>query len=240
MKQTMDRKLADIVRDNHHTAEVFETKRIDFCCMGDRTLKEACEEAGIDIEIVLNELEEISSNQTYESRLIDLMPLDDLCDYISDIHHSYVRHRVPVIKSGLDRIRLVHGDDHPELKEVAELFSDSGDTLLAHIQKEEYILFPQIKKLLTAYNKNQHIIYGNNVSIKYFINAMIVEHISEGIFFKKIAELTNNYKTPADGCSSYEVSMKSLFEFEADLHKHIHLENNILFPEALKIESLLL
>jgi regulator of cell morphogenesis and NO signaling len=240
MKDVLDRKLADIVRDNYHTADVFEIKKIDFCCMGDRTLKEACEEAGIEFDSVLSELEDILTVQSYESRQFDLLPMDELCDYITEIHHHYARNKIPVIRSGLERILEVHGDDHPELREVYELFNKSCDTILAHMQKEETVLFPQIKRILEAYNRNQQNILGNNISIKYFINAMMVEHTNEGLYFKKIAILTHNYIVPPGECLSYEIAMKSLLEYEMDLHKHIHLENNILFPEVLKIESFLL
>jgi regulator of cell morphogenesis and NO signaling len=240
MRDVLERKLSDIVRENYHTADVFEIKRIDFCCMGNRTLKEACEEAGIEFDTVLDELEEISTVQTYESKQFDLLPLDELCDYISEIHHHYVKNKIPVIKSLLERIMEVHGDDHPELKEVFELFNNSCDTIVAHMQKEESVLFPHIKRILEAYNRNQQSIVGNNISIKYLINAMMVEHTHEGLYFKKIAMLTKNYLVPPGECISYEIAMKSLLEYEMDLHIHIHLENNILFPEVMKIESFLL
>jgi len=150
-----------------------------------------------------------------------------LCDYIVNTHHKYVLKSLPELVSYTEKIASVHGERHPELKEVADLFSQINKELLQHMKKEEEVLFPSIKEAKnSASEKAKAIIISE-------ITRLSGEHEFAGGAMDKINVITSNYQVPADGCNSYHVTFKLLREFEDDLHIHVHLENNILFPKAL-------
>ncbi|WP_333667220.1 hemerythrin domain-containing protein, partial [Flavobacterium sp.] len=164
-------------------------------------------------------------------------PLDLLIDYIEKTHHRYVEEKSSVLYMFLDKLCKVHGGRHPELFEINRLFIAGAGELAKHMKKEELILFPFIKKMVTAQKTNQAISLPHFGTVDNPIAMMQDEHTIEGERFAKIAELTNNYAPPADACETYKVTFAMLKEFEEDLHKHIHLENNILFPGAKALEK---
>lgn len=175
--------------------------------------------------------EDSSSPQFYT------MSVGQLIDYIIQKHHAYVRESIPLLTKLLDKIEEVHGVRHPELREVNMLFKESAGQLTMHMQKEELVLFPLAKKLQQLKKENKKIVIGNASSVTNPIAAMVQEHENEGARFEKISELTNTYTVPADACNTFRAAYETLKAFEKDLHRHIHLENNILFPMAAELEK---
>jgi regulator of cell morphogenesis and NO signaling len=167
-------------------------------------------------------------------------PLDLLTDYIEKKHHRYVEAKSLEIKPYLNKICSVHGERHPELFEIQQQFNASVGELAAHMKKEEFILFPFIRKLAKASQENVSIDAPSFGTIQNPIAMMNQEHETEGDRFRKIETLSNNYTPPDDACNTYRVTFALLHEFEQDLHLHIHLENNILFPKSIELEKELL
>lgn len=228
--------IGQVVREDYQKASVFKHHQIDFCCNGNRTIGEACESADIDTEQVLRELNTSTSdnkgNVDYSS-----WPLDLLVSYIVKKHHRFVEEKITEIKPYLAKIVKVHGKQHPELLEVQELFLASAGELTQHMKKEELILFPFIEKMVESQLSGKALAPPNFQTVENPISMMQEEHDNEGERFRRIAELTNNYTPPADACNTYRVTFALLKEFEDDLHEHIHLENNILFPEAITLQT---
>lgn len=225
--------VGEIVAKDYRTASVFKAHGIDFCCKGGRTLTEACVEKQIDIEQLIAELEQVGAAGGAAAPDFEHWPMDLLVDYIEKKHHRYVEARLPEILQHLDKLCKVHGERHPELFEIKEEFSKAAGELAAHMKKEELILFPYVRKLAVEAHPAPPM-FG---TVQNPIAAMVHEHAVEGERFERIAQLTNQYTPPADGCTTYRVAFALLKEFEDDLHMHIHLENNILFPKAIERET---
>ncbi|MGH1385563.1 iron-sulfur cluster repair di-iron protein [Kordia sp.] len=230
--------VSDIVADNYKTAAVFKNHNIDFCCNGNRTITEVSAEKELDWEKLLSEIlmtvTDTSHREDYQNWELDFMT-----DYIYQNHHTYVEKQIPEIQLYLNKICKVHGEKHPELLEIQTLFNESAGDLTKHMKKEELILFPFIKKIAKAKKEQTELAKPPFGSIENPINMMHHEHDDEGERFRKIAALSNNYTPPNDACNSYKVAFSLLKDFEEDLHKHIHLENNILFKRAIETEQTL-
>ena len=227
--------VGEVVRTNFKTAKVFEKYRIDFCCGGHQSLDEASKKAQVDASEVIDEIQTVLSQHDPDAAWFERMPLDKLIDYIVDRHHSYVRETAPFLQAKFRKLCDVHGNNHPELFEVGELFEQMAGNLTMHMQKEELILFPFVKKLLLIKSEGGKI--GNDeASVLEPIHQMEAEHQAEGERFDIIAKFTANYTVPSDGCETYRVTYQTLQEFEQDLHRHIHLENNLLFKKAAQLE----
>lgn len=227
--------IGDIVTANYKYAQVFKNVGIDFCCNGNRTIEQACEKKGIEANDILQQLQKLdvvnNSITDYNS-----WPLDLLADYVVKKHHRYVEQKTLEIQPYLNKIVKVHGGQHPELIEVEAMFNASAGELAQHMKKEELILFPYVAKLVQAEQTHTKATASFG-TVQNPIQMMMAEHDTEGERFRKIAELTNNYTPPADACNTYIVTFGLLKEFEDDLHMHIHLENNILFPKAIELEK---
>ena len=228
--------IGTIVADDFRTAAIFAELGIDFCCKGNRTIEEVCTKKGIDPEIIFEKIDKIS---TQPNNAIDFntWELDLLSDYIEKKHHRYVEEKTPVLLAFLDKLTKVHGTKHPELFEINNLFYQGAGELAQHMKKEELILFPFIKNMVSANKKNTTLEMPGFGSVENPIAMMKHEHENEGERYEKIKALSNNYNPPADACSTYKVTFQMLEEFEQDLHTHIHLENNILFPKAIDLQS---
>jgi regulator of cell morphogenesis and NO signaling len=229
--------IGELVARDYRTASVFKKYSIDFCCQGNRTIEEACEKKNIDTKKVLEDLVAMMEAKSESTTDYQSWPLDLLADYIEKKHHRYVQEKTLEIQPYLDKICKVHGERHPELLEIKEEFNASAGELAAHMKKEELILFPFIRKMTKAKLENTKVDAAHFGTVKNPIQMMMNEHTVEGHRFMKIEELTNNYTPPQDACNTYRVSFALLKEFEQDLHLHIHLENNILFPRAIEIEK---
>ena len=229
--------IGEFVANDYRTASVFKKYGIDFCCQGNRTIQEACDKKNIDTQKVLEDLKAKVQANSETTTDYQSWPLDLLADYIEKKHHRYVQDKTLEIEPYLDKICKVHGENHPELFEIKEEFNKSAGELAAHMKKEELILFPFIRKLVNAKLVNTKIDPAHFGTVKNPIQMMMDEHTVEGHRFMKIEELSKNYTPPEDACNTYRVSFALLKEFEQDLHLHIHLENNILFPKTIEMEK---
>lgn len=229
MNQIADRTLSEIVKENYQAARVFEKYGLDFCCKGRRPLQEACAEKNLSADAIVAELKEALSTPG-QNNSFDLMSLTELAEYIVRVHHSYVRLNAPQIHNYVLRVATKHGDRYPYAREVYMLFNEVQEELAEHMLKEEKILFPRIKQL--------ELIEGSITSINVLqdpIDVMEEEHDRAGTILADIRKLTNNYTTPEGACTTHQLMLASLQAFELDLHQHVHLENNILFPKALQL-----
>ncbi len=222
-------KIGKIVTEDFRAAEIFKNSGIDFCCGGDQSLEEACLEKKLDISVLENKLKSLEDTTTDSSQNYKDWDLGFLCDYIANTHHKTVLKLLPQLTAYTQKISDVHGSHHPELIEIAEIFSEVNTELLEHLKKEEDVLFPAIKDVLKTNSSKSHEIILSE------IERMKGEHEFAGGAIDKINVLSKNYKLPDDACNTYQVTFKLLEEFEDDLHIHVHLENNILYPKALKI-----
>lgn len=234
MKYTTEHNIGQIVAEDYRIASALKAYDIDFCCNGNRTLGAACQDMNIDPLIVINSIQEVTSEHRNEHFNFKLWPPELIADYIEKIHHTYVKEQIPTILQLLEKLQKVHGTKHPELLEIYNQFEASSHDLLAHMTKEENILFPYARLASSGEIKNAPA-FG---SIQNPITVMMHEHDNEGERFRTIRKLTNDYTCPPDGCTTYKVAFAMLEEFESDLHKHIHLENNILFPKLKEAELL--
>ncbi|MCO6461560.1 MAG: iron-sulfur cluster repair di-iron protein [Saprospiraceae bacterium] len=239
MNITKDSVIGELVAQDYRTASVFKKHKIDFCCQGHRSIDDACKNEDLSSDKLISQLEEAITQSSGTNTDFASWPLDLLADYVEKKHHRYVESKIPEIIPFLDKIVRVHGDRHPELLEIAQLFKESAGELSAHMKKEELILFPAIRKLVQSHHSGTSF-ESPMGSIKNPIETMMHEHDGEGERFRRIAELSDNYTPPADGCTTYRVTFSMLKEFEDDLHLHIHLENNILFPKSIALEESLL
>lgn len=229
--------IGELVASDYRTAAVFQTFGIDFCCKGNRTILDVCEQRNIDPQILIEDILQVMQQNNDNNTDFQSWPIGLLADYIEKKHHHYVESKIAEIKPYLAKISRVHGDRHPELIEIEKLFNESAAELSAHMKKEELILFPFIKKMEDASKFGTPLAIPHFGSVENPVSMMKHEHVNEGERFEKIAALSNRYTPPADACNTYRVSFALLNEFEKDLHLHIHLENNILFPKAIAMEK---
>lgn len=240
MNVTKDSIIGTVVADDYRAAGVFEQVGIDFCCNGNRTIEAACTEQNVAPDRLVSNLQMVLNSTTRKDDAVSdykSWPLDLLADFIEKKHHRYVTAQIPVIQAFLEKIVRVHGDRHPELAEIKELFDASAGELTAHMKKEELMLFPFIRKMVQAIEAGNSDIAAPFGTIQNPIRMMMHEHDGEGERFRRIKELSNQYTSPADGCNTYRAAYATLKAFEDDLHLHIHLENNILFPKSIELEQ---
>lgn len=236
MEITKDMIIGDVVAADYNKASVFHKYGIDFCCNGNRSIEDACTKGNIDADKLLEDLKSPIQSSGNVNKGYDTWPLDLLADYIEKTHHRYVEAKLAEIPPYLDKIAKVHGEHHPELFEIKELFDISKGEFSRHMKKEELMVFPQIRKMVKAHEQGVDF-QSSFGTIETPIEQMLDDHDHEGERFRRISELTDGYTTPEDGCNTYRVTLGLLKEFEADLHLHIHLENNILFPKAIAMEK---
>lgn len=229
--------VGEIAAKDLRKAEVFKKYGIDFCCGGKKSLKQACEEKGLDAQIVEAELEAAPQAAAQPANNYNLWEPDFLADYIYNQHHLYYYNEVPVLKGLITKVTQHHGDNHPELKYLYALFGQLLHELDVHFAREEKIVFPFIKALVLAKRTGSLDMLNSQPSLTEPIRLMEADHEAAGDILAGMNKLTNDYSLPADACNSYRFLYKKLKELEEDLHQHIHLENNILFPRVLKLEK---
>lgn len=236
METLKERTVADVVTENIKAAHVFKKYGIDFCCGGGVSIQRACEKANVDANALTEELMRL---ETVTDRAYDYnsWKLDFLADHIVNVHHNYVEESSPLLLQYAKRVNHVHGSHYTELDAIEKLVIEVVQEMAAHQRKEELILFPFIKRLVKAEKENSELPQSNFGSVENPIKMMEVDHDEAGEIMRKIAELSNNYTPPQGACNTYRAFFSKLQEFEEDLHRHIHLENNILFPKALKLEK---
>lgn len=235
MNDLMTKSLAQIVNNNHRAAGIFEKYNLDFCCKGKRTLEQACTENEINVEQVLADLDQTGQgNNSVTPFNHESLSLSQLSDYIVNTHHSYVKKEMPAILGYLQKVAAKHGERHPEMLKVFELFAAIKEEMEQHMQKEEFILFPRIHETERIKKEGKEIIINSSYLLSP-ITIMEQEHDHAGSMMAEIKKLTNNYEPPVDACTTFRLSFAALQAFEIDLHQHVHLENNILFPKALHL-----
>lgn len=237
MNITKEAIVGEIVAQDYRTAAVFKSHGIDFCCKGNRSIEAVSIAKSLSPDSLISELTELQQQTGVATNDYQSWPLDLLADYIEKKHHRYVEATSSQLKQYLAKLCEVHGKQNPELFSIAEQFYASADELAQHMKKEELILFPAIRKMVSAQQNHQKMQAPHFGTVKNPIQMMMQEHDIEGERFRLIEELSNHYTPPQDGCNTYKVTFALLKEFEDDLHQHIHLENNILFPKAIALEK---
>lgn len=218
---SLDRTLGDLVAEVPARARVFERLGIDYCCHGQRSLLDASTAAGLDPVAVAEELDTVADQTDAD---VDRLEPVALIEHIVGTHHRYLQEELPLLVALADKVRDVHGERHPELVEVAALVTEIRDDLLPHLVKEEQVLFPAIREWADGQRSFPFGTLSNPVRI------MIVEHDRAGELLEQLRAATDGYEPPADGCASYQTLYGRLEHLELDTHRHVHLENNVLFP----------
>jgi regulator of cell morphogenesis and NO signaling len=218
---SLQSRVGDLVVERPSRSRVFGALGIDFCCGGEKTLAEACRERNLDGDAVLARLDEAPAPDSQPS-WADAR-LGALCDHLERKHHALTRAEIPRLQGLVDKVARVHGGRHPEMVEVEKIFSAFGEEMLEHMAKEERVLFPAIRGLEAGVKRD--------VSMP--IRVMMREHEGAGAAMARMRELTGGFAPPTDGCNTFRAALAGLAELEADLHEHVHLENNLLFPRAL-------
>ena len=227
-----------MVAEDYRKAEVFKKHGIDFCCGGNIPLAQACKEKNADIALVQEQLDEIDNRQTPPEEDFDAWELDMLVDHIVGVHHVFVKQANKTIKEFVNRVKMVHGMNKPNVSEISDRFDALADELDLHMYKEETILFPYIKELVAA-KKAGTSLSSPFGSVENPISMMLAEHDNAGNELEQIQNLTENYSPPKGACATHKVSYSQLKEYADDLMRHIHLENNVLFPKAIELEKAL-
>lgn len=220
-----DRTVGELVAERPGRSRVFQAFQIDFCCQGGRTLREACERKGADLEILISELESESlAPSEPQSNPANLRPAE-LCEYIVDTHHAYLKRELPRIHAMAQRVAHVHGGHTPELLDVFEVFDGLASELTEHMMKEERVLFPAVQTMASGHE--------SPMPLDGPVECMIHEHDDAGNALARLRELTHAYQPPPEACNTYRALFDGLADLEKDLHRHIHLENSVLFPAAI-------
>lgn len=231
--------VGELVAADYRAAGVMEQFGIDFCCGGGQSLADACGRAAVDPVAVQKALDTLATQKAVKTDLADVgsWPLDRLIDHIVTTHHRYVRSAIPTIAHHLALLQKAHGNHHPELTFVVDTFNEMSGDMERHMLKEEQILFPYVRELALAEPSPCTSVQNPFGTIVNPITMMEREHVEVAEDLHVIRELTNDYTVPPDGCATYAVCMAELADFERDLHRHVHLENNVLFPRAVALES---
>lgn len=236
MKDIRTSTLATLVTENSRMVPLLEKYQLDFCCQGKRTLSDACSARGLSVEKIVLEWEKEAQLLQSDNPNLNQQNCADIIGYLLLHHHFYVKQSMPVIAGHLEKIVNKHGIRFPYMVLVEKLFKEVKEEMFAHMQKEEIALFPRIKALeQQKQNLDRNTITIPPVSIP--IQLMEQEHEKVGDLLHEIRMLTGQYKVPEGTCTTFSVVMEELKEFEEDLHKHVHLENYVLFPKALQLEK---
>jgi regulator of cell morphogenesis and NO signaling len=231
-------KVKDLVLADFHTAKVLEKFGIDYCCKGNQILKDALNARNIPESVLKKEINTLIKTGKNENEVnYENWDLNILAQYIIETHHSYVKNAIPQIGEHLAKVVNKHSVKHPFLAQINEAFISIANELVSHMMKEEKILFPLIKYLSECKKFEERPKSGGYGSIKNPIRQMELEHVAAGDLMGEIRTLSNNYELPQDACTTFKLTYDELQEFEKDLFKHVHLENNILFPKVIELEE---
>jgi regulator of cell morphogenesis and NO signaling len=226
--------LADLVSRNSQIASIFEKYDLDFCCRGKLKLGDAVKDDN-KLGSISEEINLLLNSHTQPPINFTSLTLTELADYIVEKHHRYVKEMMPLILQHLEKVANKHGSNFPEMKEVDLLFREVNNELGQHMLKEELILFPRIRMLDKLYRRNE--ILTESPGIEGPVAVMEDEHERAGELMDRIKKITNHYVAPEIACLTIQLSLEELRKFEMDLHKHVHLENNILFPKAIALQK---
>jgi regulator of cell morphogenesis and NO signaling len=218
---------------------VFETLGIDYCCGGNRTLDEVCRISNLEIDTVVRSLTEAEQFTSANQQTEDWQnaTLASLMTFIVDRHHAFTRKELERLAALVKKVHFVHGQNHPELQKLQTLFQTLEEDLLPHMLKEEQVLFPYIEQLENTVLYQAALQRPFFVTVQNPVRMMMFEHDAVGEVLREMREVTQDYTVPPEGCISYKTLYQALQDFEYDLHQHIHLENNVLFPGAIEFEN---
>ncbi|HUE80640.1 MAG TPA: iron-sulfur cluster repair di-iron protein [Pyrinomonadaceae bacterium] len=239
MTFTTTKTVRELALEMPNATRIFEKLKIDYCCGGSRPLEEACIAARVEVDSVMRLLEESAKAGWQNSATTDFQtsPLTELMTYIVDKHHAFTRQEMDRLRALLDKVCSVHGQNHPELLTIQGLFRELCLELAPHMFKEEQVLFPYIERMEEAENNSREIPLPAFGTLRNPVRMMMMEHDAAGELLKKLRETSSDYTVPQDGCISYQTLYQAMEAFEQDLHQHIHLENNVLFPRAVEMEG---
>lgn len=214
--------------EDYARAAVFNRLGIDFCCGGERSVQRACEQAGVKLE----ELEDaLASADPAARRWPDPQEWDTtfLARYIVEAHHRYVRESLPVLREFAEKVERVHGRTRPELGAIREKITDLAEELERHLAEEEAEVFPLIAALADGDGVGRGAAATDPDAV---LAALEDDHERAGTLTRQIRELSDDFTPPETACNTFRALYAKLHEFEEDLHRHVHLENNVLFPRA--------
>ena len=229
----------DVAVENPAATRVFERFGIDYCCGGNQALEQACQRAGVSFDEVIDslEMEEEAARGAKQGHDWQSESLSELITHIKSTHHKYTRDETVRLAALLQKVSSVHGKNHPELFAIRETFGWVSQELTTHMMKEEMVLFPYIERMEESVIQNEPVLPAPFGSVQNPVALMEHEHDSAGTALRSMRKASNDFTPPTDACISYQTLYKALAAFEADLHQHIHLENNILFPRAIAMEK---
>lgn len=237
MNEIMTKTIREIAVEMPVTTRVFEEFKIDYCCGGGRAFSDACQAVGVAPEIVSQKINEAIKNQTVDFKAPETKNLTELIDYILEKHHVFTKTEIARLSALMEKVCRKHGENHFELFALEKEFHLLCQDLIPHMQKEEMVLFPFIKHLDSAAEKNLSAPRPPFGTVKNPVRMMMNEHDTDGEILRKMREITNDYAVPEGACPSFRALYFGLADLEKDLHRHIHLENNVLFPRAIEIEQ---
>lgn len=239
MNLASDKTVRELALENPVATRVFEKLGIDYCCGGNRSLEQACRAANLPVEQVLDSLEMADQTTRAALKVYDWQkePLGDLVAHIKNTHHKYTREEIARLGPLLEKVCSVHGKNHPELQLVRASFDRLAKELTTHMMKEEMMLFPYIVRMEEAVIQHEPVLPPPFGNVQNPVTMMEHEHEFAGDVLRAMRQASHGYAAPLDACVSYQTLYQALPEFEADLHGHIHLENNILFPRAIAMEQ---
>jgi regulator of cell morphogenesis and NO signaling len=232
--KALNKTIGEIVADDYRTSKVFEKYGIDFCCGGKIVLSTTCEEKGFDLATITREIEDVKNQQIERDQNYTSWELPFLIDYIVNVHHGYLKESTEQIKTHTKKIAEVHGERHSELFEITSIFDKIANDMATHLKEEEDVFFPALKRADMNKKADSALSTEDVELISHSLESLVRDHEEIGEAVHKINHLTNGYEIPDDACNTFILTYKELKEFEDDLHKHVHLENNILFLEAVK------
>jgi len=235
MYLSTNKTVRELVLEVPAATRVFEKLGIDYCCGGDRSLADACNLAGVKFEDVGLELMTAAKTKR-EEPTFNTATLEELISHVVGKHHSFTRLEIARLNALLEKVCAAHAENHPELLQINVLFRELGADLETHMMKEERVLFPYVIRMEAAINQHVPLFRPAFGTVANPVRMMMLEHDRAGELLREIRALSSDYVAPADGCLSYRTLYTALAGLEKDLHQHIHLENNILFPRALEME----
>lgn len=227
--------VGEIVAGDFRTAQVFEVNGIDFCCGGTVALANICAQKGLDLAKMVKDLEAVQSDPVERSQNYTSWSLSFLADYIVNTHHAYLKENDDQIVAYARKIAEVHGKNHPEVIKIASLFEKIAYDMVAHLKKEEEVFFPALKRAEAARTSGTLPDAKDQETIRVSLLRLHREHEEIGEAVHTIRYLASDYAIPGDVCNTFMITYQKLKEFEDDLHKHVHLENNILFLKAAEL-----
>ncbi len=231
--------IREIAVEMPQTTRIFEEFKIDYCCGGRKPFAEACELAGVNPQVVSQKIENALKvfGGNYETGYAGKQTATDLIDYILEKHHVFTKQEIERLTALMEKVCRKHGAQHAELFDLQATFQALGDDLTVHMRKEETVLFPFIKTLEMSLSQNLSVAPPHFRTVRNPVRMIMLEHDTAGGLLRKMRELSNDFSLPDGACPSFGALYFGFRELEKDLHRHIHLENNVLFPQAVEMEQ---